>query len=123
MPEALDRKYPNAAKEFRWQWFFPMAKHSVNPRTGKVMRHHVLDRALQNMVKRAIEKAGVNKHGTCHSFRHAYATHLLENGTDIKAIQELLGHSSIETTMIYTHVAQKKLAVVESPLDKLEKAG
>jgi len=66
---------------------------------------------------------GVNKHGTCHSFRHSYATHLLENGTDIKVIQELLGHASIETTMIYTHVAQKKLAVVESPLDSLEKAG
>ena len=119
MPEALDRKYPNASKQFGWQWFFPMAKPSVDPRSGKVMRHHVLDRALQNMVKRAIEKAGVNKHGTCHSFRHSFATHLLENGTDIKVIQELLGHNSLETTMIYTHVAQKKLAVVESPLDRL----
>jgi integron integrase len=123
MPEALDRKYPNASKQLGWQWFFPMAKPSVDPRSGKVMRHHVLDRALQNMVKRAIEKAGVNKHGTCHSFRHAFATHLLENGTDIKVIQELLGHNSLETTMIYTHVAQKKLALVESPLDRLGELG
>ncbi|MFZ2656893.1 MAG: integron integrase [Victivallales bacterium] len=119
MPEALDRKYPNASSEFGWQWFFPMAKLSVDPRSGRVMRHHLLDRAFQDIVRKAIDKAGVNKHGTCHSFRHSYATHLLENGTDIKVIQELLGHSSIETTMIYTHVAQKKLAVVESPLDRL----
>ncbi len=119
MPEALDRKYPNASSEFGWQWFFPMAKPSVDPRSGRVMRHHLLDRAFQKIVKVAIEKAGVNKHGTCHSFRHSYATHLLEDGTDIKVIQELLGHKSMETTMIYTHVAQKKLAVVESPLDKL----
>ncbi|OGV42194.1 MAG: hypothetical protein A2X48_15105 [Lentisphaerae bacterium GWF2_49_21] len=119
MPEALDRKYPNASKQFGWQWFFPMAKPSVDPRSGKVMRHHVLDNTVQKMVKVAIEKAEVNKHGTSHSFRHSYATHLLENGTDVKVIQELLGHKSLETTMIYTHVAQKKLAVVESPLDKL----
>ena len=119
MPEALDRKYPNAAKEFGWQWFFPSMKLSVDPRTGKVMRHHVMDCAFQKLIKRAMGKTGVNKHGSCHSLRHSYATHLLENGTDIKVIQELLGHSSLETTMIYTHVSQKKLAVVESPLDRL----
>jgi integrase len=119
MPEALDRKYPNAAKEFGWQWFFPMSKPSVDPRSGKVMRHHVLDNSFQRLVKRAVEKAAMNKHASCHSFRHSYATHLLENGTDIKVIQELLGHKSLETTMIYTHVAKKKLAVVESPLDRL----
>ncbi len=119
MPEALDRKYPNASSEFGWQWMFPMTKPSVDPRSGRVMRHHVLDRRFQRIVGEAIEKAGVNKHGTCHSFRHSYATHLLEDGTDIKVIQELLGHKSLETTMIYTHVAQKKIAVVESPLDRL----
>jgi integron integrase len=119
MPEALDRKYPNASKELGWQWFFPSKNLSVDPRSGKVMRHHLQDRAFQKTIKSAIEKAGVNKHGSCHSLRHSFATHLLENGTDIKVIQELLGHNSLETTMIYTHVAQKKLAVVESPLDRL----
>jgi integron integrase len=119
MPEALDRKYPNASKELGWQWFFPSKNLSVDPLSGKVMRHHMLDGAFQKMIKKAIEKAGMNKHGSCHVFRHSFATHLLENGTDIKVIQELLGHNSLETTMIYTHVAQKKLAVVESPLDRL----
>ena len=121
MPEALDRKYPNAPKEFGWQWFFPSMKLSVDPRSGKVMRHHVLGNSFQKMIKVAIGKAGLNKHGSSHVLRHAFATHLLENGTDIKVIQELLGHNSLETTMIYTHVAQKKLAVVESPLDRLGK--
>jgi integron integrase len=122
MPEALDRKYPNASKELGWQWFFPSKNLSVDPRSGKVMRHHVLDNSFQRLIKRAMLKAGMNKHGSCHAFRHSFATHLLENGTDIKVIQELLGHNSLETTMIYTHVAQKKLAVVESPLDRLGKA-
>jgi len=119
MPESLDRKYPNEAKEFGWRLFFPSMKLSVDPRSGKVMRRAILDRTFQYMIRKAMDKAGVDKQGSCHVFRHSYATHLLENGTDVRVIQELLGHSSLETTMIYTHVAQKKLAVVESPLDRL----
>lgn len=123
MPDALARKYPNASRAQGWQWLFPAKKLSVDPRSGKVMRHHLLDSAFQKIIKRAIEKSGIDKQGSCHTFRHSYATHLFENGTDIKVIQELLGHKSIETTMIYTHLAEKKLVTVESPLDRLFKKG
>jgi integron integrase len=118
LPNALERKYPNAAKEWAWQWAFPAGKLSLDPRSGEVRRHHTSEDALQREVKRAIRKAGIEKRVSCHTLRHSFATHLLEDGYDIRTIQELLGHADISTTMIYTHVLNRGGKGVRSPIDK-----
>ena len=117
MPDALDRKYPNASADWRWQWVFPQAKRWKNLKTGQEGRHHVHETILQRSVKEAVRRAGITKCVTCHTFRHSFATHLLEAGYDIRTIQELLGHKDISTTMIYTHVLNRGGGGVCSPLD------
>jgi integron integrase len=119
MPDALARKYPNASTSLLWQWFFPAARPMKDPRSGLHRRHHVLDATFQAAVKAAAERAGILKRATPHVLRHSFATHLLESGTDIRTLQEALGHSSVETTMIYTHVMNKPGLGVRSPLDGL----
>ena len=119
LPYALQRKYPNAGKEWAWQWVFPSHKLSVDPRSKVVRRHHVYHSNLHRHTKRAVDKAGIAKPVSLHTLRHSFATHLLENSFDIRTIQELLGHSSLRTTMIYTHVAGKNLMGVISPFDQL----
>ena len=119
LPYALQRKYPNAGKEWSWQWVFPSHALSADPVSGIIRRHHVHPSVLQKHIKRAAKKAQIVKRVTVHTLRHSFATHLLENGYDIRTIQELLGHTSLRTTMIYTHVAGKNLYGVKSPLDQL----
>ncbi|ADJ27049.1 integron integrase [Nitrosococcus watsonii] len=117
LPYALEKKYPNANREFGWPYVFPACKRAIDPSSGVVRRHHLSETALQQAVKNAIRKAGINKPGSCHTFRHSFATHLLENGYDIRTIQELLGHKDVNTTMIYTHVLERGGRGVRSPLD------
>lgn len=119
LPEALDRKYPNAAREWRWQYVFPSAALSVDPRSGKVRRHHISPGSIQKIVANAVRKAGIPKHATVHTLRHSFATHLLMNGVNIREVQELLGHKNVETTMIYTHVLRNMSKAPISPLDTL----
>lgn len=118
LPGALDRKYPNANREFGWQFLFPAQTRWHNDQTGLGGRHHIHETAIQKAVKTARIAAGIHKHVTPHTFRHSFATHLLEDGETIRTVQELLGHKHVETTMIYTHVMQKKSAI-KSPLDRM----
>jgi len=117
LPSALGRKYPNADREWIWQYVFPSSRLSKDPRSGKVRRHHLSESSLQKAVREAARLAGINKRVTCHTFRHSFATHLLENGYDIRTVQELLGHKDVKTTMIYTHVLNRGGLAVRSPLD------
>ena len=117
--DALERKYPNASKEWGWQYVFPSSKLSVDPRSGKIRRHHITEKTIQNAVKEAVRKAGIVKHASVHTLRHSFATHLLMNGVNIREIQNLLGHKHLETTMIYTHVIRDMVNVPSSPLDYL----
>ncbi|WP_324780993.1 integron integrase [Thiobacillus sedimenti] len=117
LPYALDRKYPNAAREWGWQYVFPSKNRSVDPRSGVVRRHHVQDQAIQRAIRQAVRDAGIAKPATPHTLRHSFATHLLGSGYDIRTVQELLGHKDVATTMIYTHVLNKGGRGVTSPLD------
>lgn len=117
LPFALERKYPNANREWIWQYVFPASNRSTDPRSGEERRHHLHESTLQKAVRRAAKKTAVPKRVSPHTFRHSFATHLLEDGYDIRTVQELLGHKDVKTTMIYTHVLNRNGLAVRSPLD------
>lgn len=118
VPDALNKKYPNADKEWGWFWIFPSRALSVDPGSQIERRHHAHEQALQRAIKKAVAAAGISKPASTHTLRHSFATHLLENGYDIRTVQELLGHSDVSTTMVYTHVLNKGGRGVVSPLDR-----
>ncbi len=117
LPDALSLKYLNAAREFIWQYLFPASKRSLDPRSGQARRHHLDPSALQRAIRDAAQKAAIPKRVSCHTLRHSFATHVLQNGYDIRTVQELLGHKDVRTTMIYTHVLKRGGLAVRSPLD------
>ncbi len=119
LPDGLMRKYSQAEKEWGWQYVFPSSKLSLDPRSGKIRRHHLSERSIQNTVRNAVKKAGIVKHATVHTLRHSFATHLLMDGVNIREIQDLLGHKNVETTMIYTHVLRDMSNAPKSPLDNI----
>ncbi len=119
MSYALDRKYPNAASEWGWQWVFPQKNRWKDPKTTQEGRHHIDPSILQKAFKRAVKRSGMTKRATCHTLRHSFATHLLEDGYDIRTVQELLGHKDVRTMMIYTHVLNRGGLGVRSPVDTL----
>jgi integrase len=122
MPDALERKYPRAGSSWPWYWVFPQSTRSVDPRSGIVRRHHMFDQTFQRAFKRAVHSAGITKPATPHTLRHCFATHLLQAGSDIRTVQELLGHADVATTMIYTHVLKVGGLAVCSPMDRLAAA-
>ena len=122
VPRALASKYPNAARDLAWQWLFPATRRYADPVTGCPRRHHLHETVLQRAVKDAVARSGLAKRVSCHTFRHSFATHLLERGYDIRTVQELLGHTDVRTTMIYTHVLNRGGLGVRSPADALPPA-
>jgi integron integrase len=119
LPDALDRKYPKAGKEWAWQYVFPSAKLSIDPRYRRIGRHHFSEKTIQDAVKKALSEAAIPKHASVHTLRHSFATHLLMSGINIREVQDLLGHKHVETTMVYTHVLRNMSDAPLSPLDAL----
>lgn len=120
IPPALSHEYTHAARETIWQYLFPAKKRSIDPRSKKERRHHVMESGLQKAVKMAVKRAGIDKKATCHTLRHSFATTMLENGVNIRVLQELLGHANVKTIEMYTHVMDKDISRLTSPLEDLD---